>query len=326
MFRPAMNSDKRNVVPGTHSPSFGLRPVRDHHDMDAVRDDLAACLRSWRGRLSPADAGLPAGRHRRVPGLRREEVARLAGVSVDYLTRLEQGRASSPSASVLAALARALRLSKDERAHLYRLAGQAEPRPGTVDRHLTPSLQRLLDRLTDVPAMVVDVTGEIVLANPLAAALTGDFSGLSRRQRNINWRHFSGGSSRIVRSPAEQAAVEEGMVAELHDALGRYPEDGELSALIADLREASPRFAELWERRPVARTRARRKTFAHPELGEITVDCDVLAVQGSDLQLIVYTAEPGSRDAESLALLNTVALHSFDRDTQSDVPVESRDG
>jgi transcriptional regulator with XRE-family HTH domain len=280
--------------------------------MELTEHELGACLRSWRDRLGPADAGLPAGHQRRVPGLRREEVAQLAGVSVDYLTRLEQGRAASPSASVLDALARALRLSDDERAHLFRLGGQAEPRRGTIDRHLTPSLQRLLDRLTDVPAMVVDVAGGIVAANPLATALTGDFSGgASRRGRNIAWRHFTGEASRIVRSPEEEAAAEEGIVAELHDALGRYPADEELNSLIDDLKAASSRFAELWDQRPVARAPAKRKTFRHPEVGDITLDCDALTVEGSALRLIVYTATPGSRDADALALLAAVGLQSF---------------
>jgi transcriptional regulator with XRE-family HTH domain len=285
--------------------------VRNHQVVQLTEHDLGASLRAWRNRLAPADAGLPAGRQRRVPGLRREEVAHLAGVSVDYLTRLEQGRAASPSASVLEALARALRLSSDERAHLFRLTGQAEARHGTIDRHLTPSLQRLLDRLTDVPAIVVDVAGGIVATNPLATALTGDFSGASRRERNVAWRHFNGGASRVVRSPQEEAAAEEGMVAELHDALGRYPADEELRSLIEDLKAASPRFAELWEQRPVARAPAKRKTFRHPEVGDITLDCDALAVEGSALRLIVYTATPGSRDAETLRLLAAVGLQSF---------------
>jgi hypothetical protein len=212
---------------------------------------------------------------------------------------------------VLDALARTLRLSDDERAHLFRLAGHAEPRHGSIDRHLTPSLQRLLDRLTDVPAMVVDVAGAIVAANPLAAALTGDFSGASRRERNIAWRHFTGKASRIVRSPEQQAAAEEGMVAELHDALGRFPADEELNSLIDDLKAASSRFAELWDQRPVARAPAKRKTFRHPEVGEITLDCDGLTVEGSALRLIVYTATPGSPDADTLALLAAVGLQSF---------------
>ena len=311
MVRCKAPGDKRIALPGTRSTTFAQRACAIMKSVEVVLADLAACLRSWRDRLQPADAGLPSGRQRRVPGLRREEVAQLAGVSVDYLTRLEQGRADRPSPSVLAALARALRLSDEERAHLYRIAGQAEPRPGAVNRHVTPGLQRLLDRLDDVPAMVVDVTGEIVLANPLATALVGDFSGVPRRERNIVWRHFTGTQSRIVRTADETRANEATMVAELHEALGRYPADKELSSLIADLRAASPRFAELWEQRPVARAHARRKTFAHPEVGELTLDCDVLTVEGSDLSLIVYTAAPGSRDAETLALLNAVGLQSF---------------
>jgi transcriptional regulator with XRE-family HTH domain len=286
--------------------------VRDHQKTMLVeQEELAACLRSWRERLTPAEAGLPAGSHRRVSGLRREEVAQLAGVSVDYLARLEQGRAHRPSPSVLAALARALRLSADERSHLFRLSGHAEPGPGTIDRHITPSMQRLLDRLGDTPVMVVDAASEIVAANRLAIALIGDFSNASRRERTIAWRHFTGMPSRIVRTAAENAEAEEGTVAELHDALGRYPADEYLAALIEDLRRVSPRFAELWEQRPVARVPAKRKTFAHPEVGTITLDCDALTVDGGDLSVIVYTAPPGSRDADSLALLGAIGLQPF---------------
>jgi transcriptional regulator with XRE-family HTH domain len=268
-------------------------------------------LRSWRERLTPDEAGLPAGRGRRTPGLRREELAGLAGVSLDYLARLEQGRAHNPSPSVLASLARALRLTDDERMHLFRLAGRVEPGPGTIKRHITPSLQRLLDRLTDVPVMVVDATGEIVALNPLATALIGDLSGASRRERSIPWRHFTGIPSRLQRTPEEQGAAEEAMAADLRDALGRFPDDEHLNELIKDLRELSPRFAELWETRPLTRAPSRRKRFAHPEIGPITLDCDALAVQGSDLSVIVYTAPAGSPDAEALALLGAIGLQSF---------------
>ena len=280
--------------------------------MDVAEHELAGCLRAWRRRLSPGDAGLPAGGRRRVPGLRREEVALLAGVSVDYLTRLEQGRAASPSSSVVTALARALRLSSDERAHLFRVAGQAEPRPGTIDRHITPSLHRLLDRLGDVPVMVADAAGEVIAANALASALVGDFSGASRRERTLAWRHFNGLPSPVVRTPEDTAAAEEGLVAQLRDAAGRYPDDEHLGALIADLRATSPRFAELWERGPVGRAAAKRKTFRHPEVGELTLDCDVLEVQGSDLAVIVYTATPRSRDADSLALIAAIGTQTFE--------------
>jgi transcriptional regulator with XRE-family HTH domain len=274
-------------------------------------DELAGCLRSWRDRLRPEEVGLPAGGTRRAPGLRREEVAHLAGLSVDYLARLEQGRAGHPSPSVLAPLARALRLTRDERAHLYRVAGQAEPSAGRIDRHLTPGVQRVLDRLADVPVTVVDPAWEVVAVNPLAAALVGDRSGAPPRERNILWRYFTGQPARVVRTPEEDAALEQEAVADLRDAVGRYPEDEPLRELVADLQRVSPRFAALWEQRPVAGRSAGRKTFAHPEIGRITLDCDVLAVRGSDLRLIVYTAAPGSPDARALALLAAVGLQSF---------------
>lgn len=261
--------------------------------------------------MSPADVGLPAGSMRRVPGLRREEVGQLAGVSLDYLARLEQGRATNPSASVLASLARALRLSDDERAHLFRVAGHFEPNTGMINRHIAPGVQRLLDRLTDVPVMVLDASWEILAANGLASALIGDYSAASGRQRNIAWRHFTGASSRLVHTKAERAQAEAEIVADLREALGRYPADDHLGALIDDLRAVSPRFAELWEEHPVARRSASRKTFSHPEVGPITLDCDVLVAQGSDLRLVVYTATNGSSDADSLALLGAIGLQSF---------------
>lgn len=269
-------------------------------------DELAHCLREWRDRLDPAEVGRAGGR-RRAPGLRREEVAELAGVSVDYLARLEQGRATHPSPSVLAALARTLRLTREERAHLFRVAGHAEPGAGQIDRHITPGVQRILDRLADVPVMVVDAGWEIVAMNPLATALIGDLSD----EPNILRRHFTGLSSRLVRSGEDEATSAADSVADLRDAAGRYPDDERLQRLIADLRAASPRFEELWSRPAVARRAATQKTFEHPEVGLITLDCDVLTVQDSDLRLVVYTAAPGSPDANALALLGAVGLQTF---------------
>jgi transcriptional regulator with XRE-family HTH domain len=270
-------------------------------------DDLAGCLRSWRDRLDPAEVGLPAGSRRRAPGLRREELAQLAGLSVDYLARLEQGRAVNPSPSVLAPLARALRLSDAEVAHLYRVAGHAEPGAGRINRHLTPGVQRVLDRLADVPVVVIDPGWQVVALNDMARALLGE----PGDGGNVARRIFTGGPSRFERDEAEQARLEVEAVADLHDAMGRYPEDSALRSLVEDLRRESPRFAELWEARPVAVRAADRKTLVHPEAGRITVDCDVLTVQGSNLRLIVYTAQPGSADAEALALVAAIGLQSF---------------
>jgi transcriptional regulator with XRE-family HTH domain len=260
-------------------------------------DELARCLRAWRDRLAPAEAGLPDGGRRRAPGLRREELARLAGLSVDYLARLEQGRAQNPSPSVLAPLASVLRLSEAERAHLFRVAGHAPPSAGTISREITGGVRRMLDGLGDVPVVVCDAAWTVIERNALARELLGDVEG------NIAQRHFTRAPTRIDRDPESDRRFEQETVADLHDALGRYPDDEELRALIAGLRAASPLFAELWEQRPVAPRRADRKTFVHPEIGPITLDCDILSVRGSDLRLIVYTAAPGSPGAEALAAL-----------------------
>ena len=268
-------------------------------------DDLAGCLRTWRDRLDPADVGLAASTRRRAPGLRREEVAQLAGLSVDYLARLEQGRASAPSPSVLAPLARALRLSADERDHLFRVAGQAAPGAGRINRHITPSIQRVLDRLQDVPVLVVDAAWQPIAKNALAVALLGD------GYENVLLRHFRGETGRIVRDAEEVERWEEHVAADLHAAAGRYPDDEPLRELIAELRDMSPRFEALWGQRPVGRYLADRKTFEHPEVGRITLDCDELTVGGSDLRLVVHTARPGSPDAQALALLGAIGLQSF---------------
>ncbi|MFL5839536.1 MAG: helix-turn-helix transcriptional regulator [Thermoleophilaceae bacterium] len=274
-------------------------------------DELGQCIRAWRNRLSPAAVGLPKQRLRRAPGLRREELAQLAGVSVDYLTRLEQGRAVNPSAQVLGSLGRALRLTTEEEAHLFRVAGEMPPSTGRINRHMTAGVQRVLDRLDDVPVVVLDAAWSIVAWNRLAAALIGDPSEHTGRARNIVWRYFAGEPSRMVRDPEEDAAFEAEAAADLHAALGRYPDDPELESLIADLRRASPRFEQLWQTRPVATRRESRKTVDHPEIGRITLDCDVLQAQGSDLRLIVYTAEPGTPDADALALLGAIGLQQL---------------
>jgi transcriptional regulator with XRE-family HTH domain len=268
--------------------------------------ELGAALRGWRDRVSPAEAGLPAGRARRAPGLRREELALLAGVSADYITRLEQGRATAPSAQVLGALSRALRLTREEQDHLFRLAGQAPPRPDQINSQLTPSVQRLLDQLTGVPVSVNDAGWNTIAWNALWAALIGDPSAKTGRDRNVLWRYFTGQQARVVRTAEDEARFEQSAVADLRSATARYPDDQGLRQLVADLRVASPRFATLWESRIVGTHREAHKTFDHPDVGLITVDCDVLTVDGSDLRIVAYTAPAGSEAAEKLRLLSVI--------------------
>lgn len=269
--------------------------------------EFGIALRRWRDQASPDAAGLPAVGARRAPGLRREELALLAGISVDYVTRLEQGRAANPSPQVVEALARALRLSPDERGHLYRLAGLVLPEPGTVPTVIPPAVQRMLDRLVGIPVAVFDASWTLLQANPACAALLGDPADWQGRARNRVWRHFVGPGSVGRYAPETLAALETALVSDLRDAGLRYPADRRLRDLVADLRTHSARFAALWEAGTVAGYDVTVKTIDHPAAGELTLDCAVLTVAGCDLRIMIDTAEPGSADAERLALLTAVA-------------------
>ncbi|WP_030911727.1 helix-turn-helix transcriptional regulator [Streptosporangium amethystogenes] len=273
--------------------------------------ELGAALRHWRDRVGPATVGLPAGGPRRAAGLRREELAMLAGVSADYITRLEQGRATSPSAQILTALARALRLSATERQHLFLLAGQPPPSTGQMSAHITPGVQRLLDQLDGTPVSVHDAAWTLLRWNPLWAALFGDPSVLRGRDRNLIWRHFSGGLGRVSHTAEQEARFEAATVADLRSATARYPADAGLRSLVGDLRNLSPRFAELWDAHVVGVHESDTKTFDHPELGPLTLDCDVLTVHGSDLRVVAYTTAPGSEAADKLRLLAVIGIQSM---------------
>ncbi|MBC6456587.1 helix-turn-helix transcriptional regulator [Actinomadura sp. HBU206391] len=273
--------------------------------------EFGRAVRRWRDRVLPEAAGLPTGGQRRAPGLRREELALLAGISVDYVTRLEQGRASNPSAQIVEALARALRLSGTERAHLFRLAGLAPPGPETVPAYLTPSVQRLLDRMTGTPVGVYDASWTLLMANPPYAALMGDPSGWRGDERNAVWRHFLGPGGRTRHTPESLRAFETALVADLRTAAGRYPADQRLRRLVAQLHAGNDRFAELWDAGTVGRHESAHKTIDHPNVGPVTLDCDILTVAGSDLRIMIYTAEPGTEDAERLALLTTLGTQSL---------------
>ncbi|MGV9306496.1 helix-turn-helix transcriptional regulator [Nonomuraea sp. NPDC003727] len=270
------------------------------------RDQLAEFLRSRRARLTPREAGLPQGERRRTPGLRRQEVAQLAGMSVDYYIRLEQARGPHPSRQVLNALARALMLTTDERTHLFHLAGQPlEPARRRAD--VPASTLHLIAFLEEVPAYVLDAKYDILAWNPLASALMGDLDAQPRDQLNvIRW---------VFRSPdlAEHLSDEEkgrfarASVADLRWAAGRYPDDREIQALVAEMLALSPEFAALWAEHEVEVRREQRKRITHPAVGSIDAICQVLPVpERDDLRLVLYTTEPGSPSHQALRRLREV--------------------
>ncbi|MFJ4654706.1 helix-turn-helix domain-containing protein [Nocardia sp. NPDC088792] len=266
-------------------------------------NEFGATLRSWRDRLSPEELGLPTDANRRARGLRRQELAHLAGVSPDYLVQLEQGRATAPSPQILAALARALRLTDAERAHLFQLAGQLVPGDRRVHDTLPDSVRRLLAQLSSSPAAVYDLRWYPIAWNALWANVIGDPLARPRRERNMAWRYFNGLPTKILRTPDEQREFEQSIVADLRSSSGRYPADQRLTQLITDLREASPRFRGLWDTHRVGVYEQEHKTIDHPELGLLQLDCDILTTHGTDLRLIVLTAPPGSESAQALDVL-----------------------
>ena len=269
---------------------------------------LGPTIRAWRDRLTPADAGLPAGRARRAAGLRREELADLAGVSVDYVVRLEQGRASTPSAQVVSSLARALRLSRQERDHLYRLAGLQPPADGMISDHIPPGVQRVLTRIGETPVAVFAADWRLIWWNRSWAALLGDPSGIALEDRNLVRSRFHDASGPARRLSAlrivseNKEATDRAIVADLRRASARYPGDPRLAALIRRTLDGSARFAALWHDGAVGAHTEDRKTIRHPDIGDITVDCDVLSDGDTDLKIVIYTAVPGSEDATKLDL------------------------
>jgi transcriptional regulator with XRE-family HTH domain len=272
---------------------------------------LGAAIRTWRNRLPPSAAGLPVVRKRRAVGLRREELADLAGVSVDYVVRLEQGRATTPSASVVASLARALQLSTAERDHLYRLAQIVPPADGTICDHLPSGMQRVLVRLGDVPVAVFAADWQLVWWNHGWAALLGDPLASPPRMRNFARDRFPVGADHtpLVLWPVidtDPDTTDAALVSDLRRATGRFPRDSRLAALVRDLSAGNERFAELWATGEVTANREVRKTVDHPSVGPVTVDCDVLTDGDTELKIVIMTAAPGSEDETKLQLTTVV--------------------
>ncbi len=265
---------------------------------------LGSFLRARRELVTPGEAGIPDGGVRRVPGLRREEVAMLAGISADYYLRLERGRDRHPSAQVLDALARVLRLDDEHTAHLHALAAQA-PRARGIRPHLQevpPSIAQLVAALAQ-PAYVEGRYFDVLASNPLARALDPRLTPGGNQLRDL------------FLDPAERDLYQEWegvtacVVSSLRQAVGGDIEDPGYQRLVADLSRGSIRFRELWARHEVAAQRGARIRFDHPELGPLTLNRERLSVSGAEgLMLVIYHPDPGSSDAEKLALLASAGL------------------
>ncbi|MET8331618.1 helix-turn-helix transcriptional regulator [Streptomyces sp. NPDC005181] len=283
-----------------------MAPERQH---DGSGTELGRFLRARRTQVTPAEVGFaPGAGVRRTPGLRREEVAALAGVSIDYYTRLERGKETRPSPAVIDALARALKLDQDEHGHLHDLAARAARRapepPAAPSRTVSHQVKLLLETLRPNPAYVSSRTLDLLAGNPGALALYAGIEDWPGKQRNIARYLFLHPAARDIY--ADWGTQIRGCVARLRALAGTDPDAPDLAGLVGELLLKSPDFAKLWERYEVTRrTHAQKKTFHHPDVGTIT-----LAFQGMQLEgtpghrLGVYVAEPGTADHDAMTLLD----------------------
>ncbi len=274
------------------------------------RDQLADFLRRRREAMRPAEVGIADGPRRRTSGLRREEVAMLAGMSVDYVVRLEQGRSSQPSPQLLTALARALRLTDDERDHLFHLAGHQPPPADSVAGLARAGLVRMLDLLGDTPAMVVSDLGEVLAQNRMSLLLAGDHTAFSGDRRYLVYRWFTDPAARAAGAPEEHEHQARQLVADLRAAAGRRSGDPVVAGLIDRLRAASEEFRRIWAEHEVGVRRADRKTLLHPRVGRLVMDCETLVTPDHGQLLLVLTpADAGTR--ERLDLLRVLGIEEF---------------
>jgi transcriptional regulator with XRE-family HTH domain len=280
------------------------------------RDELADFLRRRRDALQPSDVGLQPGQRRRTRGLRREEVAGLCSMSTDYYTRLEQRRGPQPSVQMLGAIARGMRLTLDERDHLFRLAGHVPPPRTARSGHVNPGMMRIIERL-DCPAEIISDIGETLVQNPMAVALLGDQTRFQGLDGSMVYRWFTDSAQRRIYPEDDHAHHSRAMVADLRTVLAQRPDDGEAVELVETLRETSAEFAALWDEHEVAVRRDDRKRIVHPELGIIELDCQVLTAEEQGQRLLVFTARPGSEDADKLELLKVIGDQRFGSSDQA---------
>ena len=271
--------------------------------------ELGDFLRARRAGVHPGDVGLPAGiGPRRTPGLRREELAALAGLSIDYYIRLEQGKETNPSGPILDGLARALRLNDEERAHLYALAnhvaGRAAPAGGRASRVVRPGIRQLLETLRPYPAYLLTRTSDLLAANPEALVLFHGITDWPEQRRNTIRYTFCHPAARALFADWEQVAAS--TAAHLHALLATEPGDPDVAALVEALLAESPEFASLWPRYEVRHRRGSVKPFNHPRVGSFSLTYEVLHLDDGQ-RITVYQAEPGTRDHDAVTLLSMIA-------------------
>jgi transcriptional regulator with XRE-family HTH domain len=274
----------------------------------ADRAALAAFLRARREALQPENVGLPRGRRRRTGGLRREEVAALCDISVDYYVQLEQPRGPRPSEQVLAAIARGLHLSLDERDHLFGIAGHTAPRRVRHADHISPGMMRILDHLEDSPAQVMNHLGETLKQTRSAVALLGEETAYVGLARTAHYRWFTDPAARLVHPESDHAAQSRLMAADLH---GAYTHDGEQSRaarLVDTLNQESPEFAALWHKHLVLGSHCASKRFLHSQVGALELHCQTLVDPEQSQRLVVYTAVPGTESHTNLQLLSLLPI------------------
>ncbi|WP_432975178.1 helix-turn-helix transcriptional regulator [Dactylosporangium sp. CA-233914] len=270
------------------------------------RAQLADFLRTRREALQPEDVGLPRGPRRRTGGLRREEVAALSGMSADYYGRIEQQRGPRPSEQMVAALARGLRLTLEERDHLFRLAGHATPGRAVRAEHVAPGMMRILDRLEDTAAQVMTTLGETLVQTRPAKALLGDETRFTGPERAVAYRWFTRPESRAVYPREDHAHHARMFTAQLRETYTHEGPGSRAAELVELLKAQSPQFAGLWAAHDVGKTRETRKRISHPEAGILELYCQTLLDPDHGQILLVLTAKPGTESHERLELLTVL--------------------
>lgn len=272
------------------------------------RVGLAEFLRKRREALQPEDVGVPRGQRRRTDGLRREEVAALCNMSVDYYARLERQRGPQPSEQMIASIAQGLHLTLDERDHIFLLAGHQPPPRGASSDHIGPGMLRIFDRLLDTPAEIVTELGESLRQTPLAAALLGDASRYAGLERSIGYRWFADPSARDLYLPEDHEYFSRLYASGLRSVVTRRGPGSRAAKIAAVLSARSDEFRSLWERHEIGVAPRDPKRYQHPAVGLLELNCQTLQDPEQSHALLVYTATPGTETYKKLELLSVLGV------------------